>query len=87
MDRSVVSSKLLGRCTRCRQQPLQRRRTGSSEPWSSPGSGWAMYGESVQAHVDPTGRPGRGEHVAVIDEQYVGVDKHLRVGLGKELRT
>ncbi|GHH03112.1 hypothetical protein Srubr_69520 [Streptomyces rubradiris] len=34
--------------------------------------------DHVQAQIDPGGHPGRGQHVAVVDEQHVGVHLDLR---------
>jgi hypothetical protein len=40
----------------------------------------------VQAQVDPGGGPGRGEDVALVDEQHVGVDGRARAALDQQLR-
>ena len=37
----------------------------------------------MQTRVDPRGGAGAGQHVALVDEQRGGVDRHLRVGRGQ----
>ena len=43
--------------------------------------------DDVQAEVDAGGHPGRGEHVAVVDEEHVGVESHVRVPAPEPFRV
>jgi hypothetical protein len=41
----------------------------------------------VQREVDGPGGPGRGQHLAVVDVQHLGVEPHLRVAAGELVRV
>ncbi len=53
-----------------------------------PGGLRAVVGaDYVEAEVDSGGRPGGGEHIAVVHEQFARIDVHRRIALGQRRRV